>query len=120
MSIMLQRIRRSFRRKKASYCVNCGHVSKDCYHKEYENVEFNHQANRASLHDDDDDEESDAIRDDDDAVAPKTNDIQWLTRPHATVYTNEYVDVPTYAVPYTSQVEDTLLFPLSQMYHVFD
>ena len=37
---MFQRLRRSFRRKKASYCINCGHVSKDCYHQEYENVFF--------------------------------------------------------------------------------
>ena len=37
---MFQRLRRSFRRKKASYCINCGHVSKECYHQEYENVFF--------------------------------------------------------------------------------
>ena len=37
---MLQRLRRSFRRKKASYCINCGHVSKECYHQEYENLHF--------------------------------------------------------------------------------
>jgi hypothetical protein len=37
---MFQRLRRSFRRKKASYCINCGHVSKECYHQEYENVSF--------------------------------------------------------------------------------
>ena len=37
---MLQRLRRSFRRKKASYCINCGHVSKECYHQEYENLVF--------------------------------------------------------------------------------
>ena len=37
---MFQRLRRSFRRKKASYCINCGHVSKECYHQEYENVYF--------------------------------------------------------------------------------
>ena len=45
---MFQRIRRSFRRKKASYCINCGHVSKECYHQEYENVDFsqNSQTNR--------------------------------------------------------------------------
>ena len=35
---MFQRLRRSFRRKKASYCINCGHVSKECYHQEYENL----------------------------------------------------------------------------------
>ena len=37
---MFQRLRRSFRRKKASYCINCGHVAKECYHQEYENVFF--------------------------------------------------------------------------------
>ena len=37
---MFQRLRRSFRRKKASYCINCGHVSKECYHQEYENTLF--------------------------------------------------------------------------------
>ena len=37
---MLTKLRRSFRRKKASYCVNCGHVERACYHQEYENVEF--------------------------------------------------------------------------------
>lgn len=35
---MIQRIRRSFRKKKASVCINCGHTSRDCYHKEYENI----------------------------------------------------------------------------------
>ncbi len=34
---MLQRLRRSMRRKKASYCVNCGHSERDCYHGEYAN-----------------------------------------------------------------------------------
>lgn len=39
---MFSRIRRSFRRKKESYCINCGHVTKSCYHSKdvYENVEF--------------------------------------------------------------------------------
>ena len=39
---MLGRIRRSFRRKKESYCINCGHVTKSCSHNRdvYENVEF--------------------------------------------------------------------------------
>ena len=37
---MLTKLRRSFRRKKASYCVNCGHVERACYHQEYENVDF--------------------------------------------------------------------------------
>ena len=37
---MFQRLRRSFRRKKASYCINCGHVSKECYHQEYENLSY--------------------------------------------------------------------------------
>ncbi len=36
---MIQRIRRSFRKKKASVCINCGHANRDCYHKEYENIE---------------------------------------------------------------------------------
>ena len=35
---MFQRIRRSFRKKKASVCINCGHVNAQCYHKEYENI----------------------------------------------------------------------------------
>ena len=40
---MFSRIRRSFRKKKESYCINCGHVTKSCYHSKdvYENVEFN-------------------------------------------------------------------------------
>ena len=37
---MLTKLRRSFRRKKASYCVNCGHVARPCYHQEYENMMF--------------------------------------------------------------------------------
>ena len=42
---MFSRIRRSFRRKKESYCINCGHVTKSCYHSKdvYENVEFNNK-----------------------------------------------------------------------------
>ena len=35
---MFQRIRRSFRKKKASVCINCGHSNRECYHKEYENI----------------------------------------------------------------------------------
>ena len=35
---MFQRIRRSFRKKKASVCINCGHANRECYHKEYENI----------------------------------------------------------------------------------
>ena len=40
------RIRRSFRRKKESYCISCGSVSRSCQHDRngasdnYENVEF--------------------------------------------------------------------------------
>lgn len=41
---MLQRIRRSFRRKKASVCINCGHADRQCYHKEYENINILAQA----------------------------------------------------------------------------
>ena len=39
---MLGKIRRSFRRKKESYCINCGHVTNRCSHNRdvYENVEF--------------------------------------------------------------------------------
>ena len=37
-SSMFHRIRRSFRRKKAVYCVNCGHIERNCYHGDYENV----------------------------------------------------------------------------------
>ena len=42
---VFSRIRRSFRRKKESYCINCGHVTKNCYHSKdiYENVEFNNK-----------------------------------------------------------------------------
>ena len=42
---VFSRIRRSFRRKKESYCINCGHVTKSCYHSKdvYENVEFNNK-----------------------------------------------------------------------------
>ena len=29
---VFNRIRRSFRRKRESYCINCGHVTKNCYH----------------------------------------------------------------------------------------
>ncbi len=29
---VFSRIRRSFRRKRETYCINCGHVSKSCYH----------------------------------------------------------------------------------------
>ncbi len=98
---MLQRIRRSFRKKKASYCINCGHVSRECYHKEYENVDFR-ETQQAS-------------------DAPKTDDLKWLDldyrynvvhhnavnrvqrqllqdelhqqRPKSLVYTNDYVQV---------------------------
>jgi hypothetical protein len=31
-SSVFSRIRRSFRRKRESYCINCGHVTKSCYH----------------------------------------------------------------------------------------
>lgn len=41
---MFQRIRRSFRKKKASHCFNCGHTSKACYHQEYENINLNQQS----------------------------------------------------------------------------
>ena len=38
---MIQRFRRSFRKKKASVCINCQHSAKDCYHaQEYENIKF--------------------------------------------------------------------------------
>ena len=39
---VFSRIRRSFRRKRETYCINCGHVTKGCYHgkEAYENVEF--------------------------------------------------------------------------------
>ena len=43
---MFQRIRRSFRRKKASVCINCGHSGHECYHKEYENI-YNVAQNKA-------------------------------------------------------------------------
>ena len=46
---MLTKLRRSFRRKRASYCVNCGHVEKACYHQEYENVEFHAAATPSSV-----------------------------------------------------------------------
>ena len=38
---MIQRFRRSFRKKKASVCINCQHSAKNCYHaQEYENISF--------------------------------------------------------------------------------
>ena len=106
---MLQRIRRSFRKKKASYCINCGHVSRECYHQEYENVDFK-ETQPAS-------------------PAPKTDDLKWLDldyrtnnvlhhnavnrvqrqiyhdelqiqRPRSLVYTNDYVQLPIYSIPY--------------------
>ena len=41
---MIQRFRRSFRKKKASVCINCQHSSKNCYHaQEYENIKFKDQ-----------------------------------------------------------------------------
>ena len=59
---MLQRLRRSMRRKKASYCVNCGHSQRECYHAEYaepgfsnnnsisgSNNQFNSLPNRRSV-----------------------------------------------------------------------
>ena len=45
---MLTKLRRSFRRKKASYCVNCGPVERACYHQEYENIDF-HNNSTATL-----------------------------------------------------------------------
>ena len=128
---MLQRIRRSFRRKKASYCINCGHVSKDCYHQEYENVDFRQEPN-----------DNDFIEID--GRVPKTDDLKWLDldldsrlnvlhhnsinrahqnslnraqhnafnrvqrqlmqdelrRPRSLVYSNEYVEMPLYSLPY--------------------
>ena len=43
-SSIVSRIRRSFRRKKESYCISCGHVTKSCPHsretEDYENVEY--------------------------------------------------------------------------------
>ena len=130
---MLQRIRRSFRRKKASYCINCGHVSKDCYHKEYENVDFRQEQ---QLND------NDCV--DIDSRVPKTDDLKWLDldldsrlsvlhhnsvnrahhnafnrvqrqlmqdelrRPQSLVYSNEYVEMPTYSLPYdNNQVRST-------------
>jgi hypothetical protein len=104
---MLQRIRRSFRKKKASYCINCGHVSRECYHQEYENVDFS-ETQQAS--------------------AAKADDLKWLdldyrftvlqhnavnrvqrqlmedaprsARPRSLVYSNDYVELPTYSIPY--------------------
>ncbi len=110
---MLQRIRRSFRRKKASYCINCGHVSKDCYHQEYENVDFKQEPlNNANVEN----------------HLPKADDLKWLNidvplnvlhhnavnrvqrqlyqddlriqRPHSLVYSNDYVELPNYSIPY--------------------
>ena len=40
---VLKKLRNSFRRKKESYCISCGHVTRNCCHHSdvYENVEFN-------------------------------------------------------------------------------
>ncbi len=51
---MLQRLRRSMRRKKASYCVNCGHLERECYHGDFagqqqQQRQFNSLPNRRSL-----------------------------------------------------------------------
>ena len=42
---VLKKLRNSFRRKKESYCISCGHVTRNCCHHAdvYENVEFNHK-----------------------------------------------------------------------------
>ena len=47
---VFSRIRRSFRRKRESYCINCGHVTKACYHNKdvYENVEFGNNGKDAT------------------------------------------------------------------------
>ncbi len=60
---MFQKLRRSMRRKKASYCINCGHWERDCFHHHgdhiqsgaaaagarRENVYFNSLPNRRSI-----------------------------------------------------------------------
>ena len=44
---MIQRFRRSFRKKKASVCINCQHSSKNCVHaQEYENIHFSNNKNQ--------------------------------------------------------------------------
>jgi len=50
---MFQRLRRSIRRKKASYCVNCGRVDSGCCDRnewpDYENHNFHSLPGRHSL-----------------------------------------------------------------------
>ena len=43
---MIQRFRRSFRKKKATVCINCQHSTKNCVHaQEYENINFSNNKN---------------------------------------------------------------------------
>ena len=48
---MIQRFRRSFRKKKASVCINCDHTTKECYHKEYENIKEFAPLNNTKIND---------------------------------------------------------------------
>ena len=129
---MFQRIRRSFRKKKASYCINCGHVSRECYHQEYENVDFKetHQPNDfKETHQPNNFDCGETQQANNDVS--KTDDLKWLDldyrfnvlhhnavnrvqrqlyqdelrvpRPHSFVYSNDYVELPTYSLPYDSQ-----------------
>jgi hypothetical protein len=128
---MFQRIRRSFRRKKASYCINCGHVSRECYHQEYENVDFK-ETQQPNTFDSKETQQANMFDSKETQQAnnegSKTDDLKWLDldyrfnvlhhnavnrvqrqlyqdelrvpRPHSFVYSNDYVELPTYSLPY--------------------
>ena len=82
---MFQRIRRSFRKKKASHCFNCGHTSKACYHQEYENINLNQQSKSDHLKWLDLDSNND--------LKFQQQFTQLRQRPHSAVY-NEYTNMP--------------------------
>ena len=98
---MFQRIRRSFRRKKASHCINCGHVNAQCYHKEYENIKDLEQSKADHLKWLDLDYQQPH-------VAPKPNNlvlqrVRSQRRPHSAVF-NDYSNLPAAAAASPAKV----------------
>jgi hypothetical protein len=102
---MFQRIRRSFRKKKASYCINCGHTTRDCYHKEYENINDlsvnSSEAEQATKSDHlkwldldlmNQNQSSAVTRAPNNLVLSRQRNLQ-VQRPHSAVY-NEYTNLP--------------------------